>query len=139
MVRGSFSFFSHPQIKTLGEEQNDWVQGKYSFGSPKCEALLMLLSSISSSSQGRQPAAAAACICLNHEPLGRRGGACTYFGKAIASAEIRGGPIITVISRPGRAQGPCSRCHFASACNPWCRCTAAAIRRGDERSRQREF
>lgn len=66
MVRCFFFFFSHPQIKTLGEEQNDWVQGKYSFGSPKCETLLMTLSS---SSPGRQPVAAP-CICLNREQLG---------------------------------------------------------------------
>lgn len=83
----------------LGEEQNDWVRVKYSFGSPRRETLLM---PPSSSSPGCQPAAAAACICLNHEPPGGEE-AHTYFGKAIASAEIRGGPIITVISRPGQA------------------------------------
>lgn len=98
MVTGFFFF--HPWIKMLGEGQNDWVQGKYSLGSPKCENLLMVPSSCS---PGRQPVAAAtACICLNHERLGGEE-AHTYFGKAIASAEIRGGPIITVISRPGQA------------------------------------
>lgn len=134
MVGGFFLlFFLHARIKTLGEEQNDWVQGKYSLGSAKCATLLMALSS---SSPGSQPAAAAAaCICLPHESLGGAE-AHTYFGKAIASAEIRGGPIITVISRPGQADARRGRVLAVTLhphVTPGCNRIAAAIWCGKKR------
>lgn len=124
-----FFFFSHARIKTLGEEQNDWAQGKYSLGSAKCATLLM---APSSSSPGSKPVAAAACICLPHESLGGAE-AHTYFGKAMASAEIRGGPIITVITadrvgadaRRGRVPAVTLHPHVTPGCSRiaaviWC-------------------
>lgn len=82
----------------LGEEQNDWAQGKHSWGSPKCETLFdgASLELAVAASQWQH---CVASITSSWEE--RRH--CTYFGKAIASAEMRGGLIITVISGSGQA------------------------------------
>lgn len=91
---------------------------------------------LSSSSPGSQPAAAAAaCFSPPYESLGGAE-AHTYFGKAIASAEIRGGPIITVISRPGQADA--RRCRVPAVtlhprANPGCSRIAAVIWRAEKR------